>query len=174
MRIRLMIAGFVAAGSIAHAPAQARSTADRGATMLVSLSADRARPLTASSVSAGEILREIDDPQNGDRWLLVEDASHPGGPGLLLQAGEGVVETRPTVAAADAPVPIIHAGERIVVEEHTAIVDARLEAVAMNPAWAGSLLNVRLVVGGRVMWAGDAGESRGAGPRGSRIRPRHA
>lgn len=106
-----------------------------------------------SAHGAGEILREIDDPQNGDRWLLVEDARHPGGPGLLLRAGEAVVEMKPAAPAADAPLPIIHAGERIVVEEHTAIVDARLEAVAMNPAWMESVLNVRLVVGGRVMRA---------------------
>ena len=31
--------------------------------------------------SRGEIVREIDDPHTGDRWLLVRDASHPGGPG---------------------------------------------------------------------------------------------
>ena len=130
------------------------------AVMAVLASVVLLRPVCGqASVQAHEILREIDDPQNGDRWLLVEDARHPGGPGLLLRAGR-TVETKPLVHAADAPLPIIHAGERIVVEEHTAVVDARLEAVAMNPAWTGSLLNVRLVVGGRVMRARAAGPGR--------------
>lgn len=161
MRMGLVINGTVAlawVATIAQGQAPGHSTAGRSATMLVSSSADRARPLTGSAVSAGEILREIDDPGNGDRWLLVDDASHPGGPGLLLRAGEAVlepkfVEPKAGFPVAAAPLPIIHAGDRIIVERHTAIVDARLEAVAMNPAWAGSALNVRLTAGGQVLRA---------------------
>jgi hypothetical protein len=163
MRLGLVINGTVAlawAAAIAQGQAPGHSTAGRSAAMLVSSSADRARPSTGSAVSAGEILREIDDPENGDRWLLVEDASHPGGPGLLLRSGEVVVEPKLAAPGEAAALPIIHTGERIVVEEHTAIVDARLEAVAMNPAWADSLLNVRLVVGGRVMRARAAAPGR--------------
>ena len=46
------------------------------------------------------------------------------------------------------------------VEEHTPVVDARLEAVALNPAMAGSVFNVRLSVGGRTMRAVALGPGR--------------
>jgi hypothetical protein len=37
----------------------------------------------------GEVVREIDDPHTGQRWLLVRDGQQPGGPGRLLLAGAG-------------------------------------------------------------------------------------
>jgi flagella basal body P-ring formation protein FlgA len=51
------------------------------------------------------------------------------------------------------PVPVIGAGDRLILEEHSAVVDARLEAVALGPAAVGSALRVRLVIGGRVVRA---------------------
>jgi hypothetical protein len=51
------------------------------------------------------------------------------------------------------PAPILHSGDRLIVDEHTAVVDAQLEAVAMGPAAAGGSLNVRLAIGGRVVRA---------------------
>ena len=33
-----------------------------------------------------DIVREIDDPHTGDRWMLVRDPLHPGGPGSLYCA----------------------------------------------------------------------------------------
>ena len=39
----------------------------------------------------------------------------------------------------------------MVVEEHTAVVDARLEAVALGPAAIGSPFEVRLKIGGKVV-----------------------
>jgi len=32
----------------------------------------------------GEIVRELDDPHTGDRWLLVRNDQFPGGPGRLV------------------------------------------------------------------------------------------
>jgi len=104
-------------------------------------------------------VREIDDLHNGDRWLLIRDASHPGGPGLLRlvpaarigagQAGAGFQ----TQAA-------IHSGDRVIVEEHTRVADSRLEAVALSPATVGSPFNLRLKMGGRIVRAVALGPGR--------------
>ncbi len=105
----------------------------------------------------GEILREIDDPHNGNRWLLVTDPSHPGGPALLLLATRGA--TNPPAAALGVPprtassAPVIRPGDRVIVEESSTLVEARLEAVAMGPAPAGGAFNVRLLLGGAVIRA---------------------
>jgi flagella basal body P-ring formation protein FlgA len=37
------------------------------------------------------------------------------------------------------------------IEEHTAIADVQLEAVALSPAMVGAAFKVRLTVGGKVM-----------------------
>jgi hypothetical protein len=55
--------------------------------------------LPASARPDGEILREIDDPSSGQRWLLMRDDSHPGGPGLLLRAGGGQPAASPAQPA---------------------------------------------------------------------------
>jgi flagella basal body P-ring formation protein FlgA len=46
--------------------------------------------------------------------------------------------------------PVIRAGDRLVVEENTAVIEARLEAVALGPAALGSSFDVRLKLGGKV------------------------
>jgi hypothetical protein len=105
-----------------------------------------AEPLQSPSLA----LREIDDPHSGARWLLVKDAAHPGGPGHLMQVGRdahaGSGASRLPIAS-----PIIHAGDRILVEEHTDVADAVLEAVALGPAVERGVLEARLKVGGRVV-----------------------
>ena len=58
--------------------------------------------------------------------------------------------------------PVIHAGDRLTVEEHTAVADAALEARALNPAARGSALEVRLAIGGRVVRAVALGPGRAA------------
>lgn len=116
-------------------------------------------------VANGDIVREIDDPHNGDRWLLVEDRSHPGGPGRLLRVpardlrpreapvslarerANGVASTAATEST------IVHAGDRVVIEENTPLVEARLEAVAMGPALPGSSFRARLSIGGHIVQA---------------------
>ena len=105
------------------------------------------------------LLREIDDPNSGTRWLLVSDKSNPGGPGRLELAlpgrdqgafarqalGPGVAQSR--------PLAIIRPGDKLVVEEHSTTADAYLEGVAMGPAAPGSSFMVRLSIGGRVVRA---------------------
>jgi len=135
------------------------------------------------------VVRSVDDPHTGVRWLLVTDNRHPGGPGRMVPASEEsevadsqssiadlpenskaafVVGTSSTqtstkaLASAKPPVPsVIRIGDRLIVEEHTAIADVRLEAVALGSATVGAAFNVRLVIGGRVtqviaMGPGDA------------------
>jgi flagella basal body P-ring formation protein FlgA len=58
--------------------------------------------------------------------------------------------------------PVIRAGDRLTVEEHTAVVDAVLEARALAAAAMGAALDVRLTIGGRVVRAVALGPGRAA------------
>ncbi len=109
--------------------------------------------VSASAVPAVDIVREIDDPNSGDRWLLVHDSNHPAGPGILLEMSAVRVEPNQAGPAVSTAAPIIHGGDRVIVEEDTAVVETRLEAVAMGPAQAGSPFNLRLSIGGRIVRA---------------------
>jgi hypothetical protein len=112
---------------------------------------------------AGPILRQIDDPSTGRRWILFGNAAHPEGPGRLLLAGApGMVRDVPMAGPyqqgnwkvpASSPRPVIHAGDAVIVEEHTAIVDAHLEAVALSSAASGVEFRARLKIGGKVVRA---------------------
>jgi hypothetical protein len=134
--------------------APATSTGPR---FLISSSA----PVSASTIPDREIIREIDDPHNGDRWLLVRDDSHPGGPGrLLLVSADSIKRRQAASSGSAAQAPIIRAGDRVMVEENTSVAEARLEAVALSPAWPGSLFTVRLTIGGSVLRALAAGPGR--------------
>ena len=119
-------------------------------------------PGASSLVPAGEVVREIDDPSNGNHWLLVHNANHPAGPGLLLLVPAARIQARQAgpVLGAEPVLPVIRAGDRVIVEENTPVVYARLEAVAINPAMAGSPFNARLSIGGRVIRAVASGPGR--------------
>ncbi len=56
---------------------------------------------------------------------------------------------------------MIHAGDRIVIEERTAVADARFEAIALTSAPKGGRLRARISLGGRIILAQaiDAGEA---------------
>ena len=129
------------------ASAQAVGGTDQAPRILVSVSAPAPGP--------SQIVREIDDPHTGIRWLLMRDPRHPGGPGRLVRVESARNQTRRDKAGVE-PFqgelrPFIHAGERLIVEENTPVVEARLEAVALGPAVAGSPLDVRLKIGGKVV-----------------------
>jgi hypothetical protein len=117
---------------------------------------------------SSRLLREIEDPNSGMRWLLMRDKSNPGGPGRLElvppERDPGTLERR--VQAPSFPrtraVWIIRAGDRLVVEEHSATTDAYLDGIALGPAGTGSALNVRLSIGGRVVRAVAMGPGRAA------------
>jgi hypothetical protein len=138
---------------------QARDAASlRGAASLTSsgrAALDLNRP-DPPDLLPSDLLREIDDPGLGRRWLLYRDARHPEGPGRLVAAG-ALRLNRPNAASSPlpgstaVPIPVIRAGDRVVLEESTPIVEARLEAIALVPASKGSPLKVRLVLGGKVV-----------------------
>ncbi len=128
-------------------------------------------------------MREIDDPHTGDRWLLLRDRGHPGGPGrLVLAARPGIEPVSVRTAGGEQQAisatqgtpfhPVIHAGDQLIVEEHTAVVEARLEAVALGPAAQGAVFKARLKIGGKVVRAVavSAGPC-GALPRSEALQP---
>ncbi len=93
------------------------------------------------------ILREVKDPHTGETWLLLQNAVDPAGPGRMVRSGQGAAAgTRQ-----QAETPIIRSGDRLVVEERGAVVEAQLEATALEPAASGSALRARLKIGGRVI-----------------------
>jgi hypothetical protein len=109
----------------------------------------------------GMVIREIDDPHTGDHWLLMLDPSRPGAPGRMVLAAAGVDPNRQREPgdAASRPatdsqnIPVIHAGDRLVVEESTPLVKTRLVAVALGQAVSGASFNARLAIGGNVVRA---------------------
>jgi hypothetical protein len=124
-------------------------------------------PAAGHSQDRGQAIREIDDGATGDRWLLVRDATDPGGPGrmvLVASANEGsgggagsqtaqssAMKAANAAAARPAIHRVIHAGDALVVEEHSAVVDARLEATALASAVIGMEFAARLKIGGKVV-----------------------
>jgi len=117
-------------------------------------------PVSAQARQGAEVLREIDDPANGGRWLLERDEEHPGGPGLLVLVEQGGPTRTAIRRKAAEAVPVIRAGDRVLVEAHTAVMDAELEGVATMPAAVGSEFAVRLKMGGRVLHALAVGPGR--------------
>jgi hypothetical protein len=141
-------------------------------------------PNDAAVQAGGEVVREIDDPHTGARWLLMRDSSRPGGPGrMVMTAGRALggpptgavdatgAETGPSRKGTAPAPPVIQAGDRLIVEENTAVVEARLEAVALNRAAIGSGLQVRLALGGRVVRAVALAPGRAAILTDSEARP---
>jgi hypothetical protein len=115
------------------------------------------------------VVRAIEDGATGNRWLLVKDPSDRGGPGkmiLVANLGEVARDDDSKCGAGNEPaekcrrsvakpemIVAIHAGEALVVEEHSPVVDARLQATALESAVVGSRFEARLKIGGKVVRA---------------------
>jgi hypothetical protein len=122
------------------------------------------------NLPTGSVLREIDDPSTGARWLLVRDPAHPEGPGRMVlsalsSVGEGSAAAdstreRMSIASGQARHFVIRAGDALLVEEHSAAVDAQLEAVALGPAVLGAEFRARLRIGGKVVRVSALGPGR--------------
>jgi hypothetical protein len=123
-------------------------------------------PALGHGQAPGRVMREIIDGATGDRWLLVRDAAHSGGPGRMVRVARGDEDSRresknepaqpgtqSAAHAAPGPVtaPAIRAGDAVMVEEHSPVVDARLEATALGSAEAGAELEARLKMGGKTV-----------------------
>jgi hypothetical protein len=120
----------------------------------------------ARAQAAVPALREIVDAHTGERWILTRDPSHPGGPGRLTPALSSTPAAVPGPIASRStptpPRPIVHGGDRLIVEENTRVAEARLEAVALGSAAPGALFEARLKIGGKVVRAVALGPGRAA------------
>jgi hypothetical protein len=118
------------------------------------------------------LVRVIEDPNLGDRWLLCRNPDHPGGPGRLqlvaanhassarsIQGGASEAQVK---AFQDAARSAIRAGDRVIVEENSAVAEARLGAVALESATIGSSFHARMEIGGRVLRVVAMGNGRAA------------
>lgn len=69
----------------------------------------------------------------------------------------GSLASSPSELASVAPAPnltpVIRAGDRIIIEQHSAILDSTLAAIALGPARLGAQFDARLVVGGKHLHA---------------------
>ena len=155
MAVLAIAAGLPASSQSAAGDASRASDLGIGAT-------DRGR----SAGPPEKVVREINDPHTGDEWILMRNPFRPEGPGrLVLVKGAGIRQASAGTgdeAHPDAPSqnrgpnpiaiqPVIHSGDVLVVEEHTAVVEARLEAVAVGPAARGAAFEARLKIGGKVV-----------------------
>ena len=99
------------------------------------------------------ILREIKDPYSPARWVIIRNVLNPAGPALIA-AEDDHAQTGPSSKTGKrTPSAVIHAGNHIVVEEHTTAAESYLEAIALGAAEVGAALNVRLKIGGKVVRA---------------------
>jgi hypothetical protein len=86
----------------------------------------------------------------GLTWLVEKNPDNPSRPGRAVPVRSEI----PSIDPAAKPSPlVIRAGDRVVVEEHSAAVEGRLEAVALSSAAVGSFLDVRLKIGSEVVRA---------------------
>jgi len=102
---------------------------------------------------------DIVDPCLGFRWRLIVDPSYPSRPGRLVRLDQNNrddrsrglsahdLSLRETAAATSVLPLVIRAGARVVVDQETGAVRARLNAVALESAALGHRLRVRLVLG---------------------------
>jgi hypothetical protein len=132
------------------------------------------------SASASHV-REIFDRSSGNRWILQRDETGSAGPGRMVlmtpprsPMHSGSCRHAPSHKGPErdsiTPIPIIHAGERLILEEHTAKIESRLEAVALGQAATGAVLAVRLKVGGKTVKAVAQSPGRAVILRGSESR----
>jgi hypothetical protein len=107
-------------------------------------------------VVQGQVHRELIDPCLGLHWQRVINPVHPEWPERLIPMGEVLVDpirSQRVAATGDARVPdarpafVIHVGEHIAVEQQTAVMYAKLQAVALESGTVGQRLRVRLNVG---------------------------
>jgi hypothetical protein len=130
--------------------------------MVVSVLPEPARVL---ALAHSRLIREIDDPNLGDRWQLSRDLEHPGGPGRLVRVasiGNGTGSSSMTSPALGprADRLAIHAGERLIVESRSPVAEVRLRAVALESAELGRTFKVRLEIGGKLVRAAALGAGR--------------
>lgn len=119
-----------------------------------------AQQATDASHNGSQVLRVIQDPGAHAVWLLRADPLHPAGPGMLVECkasdGSREAHSRQSAAGRSAQLPLggplIRAGAHLLIEQHSAHLDSWLNAVALEPAYAGMSFHLRLA-GGQVLRA---------------------
>ena len=107
-------------------------------------------------------IRVVEDRGTGQRWLLLEDLEHPSAPARfyswsrefscahLFAEGSQLHSAENT---RNVSLPVIHAGDALLLSEHTRIADAELEGTALTTAAPGETLTVSLKFGRRTLKA---------------------
>ncbi|MDR3723813.1 MAG: hypothetical protein P4K83_04915 [Terracidiphilus sp.] len=134
-------------------------TLTHGPVATVAGATDRA---SSPAVVHEETVREIVDPFNGDRWLLLRDSATSGRPGRLVRVPRGsgmdsVLNVRHPDRGGSGTVPayrpVIHSGDALIVEQSSPVLEARFAAVALETALAGARFRARLQATGAVVRA---------------------
>src|ERR1700743_2877202 len=108
----------------------------------------------------GRVVSERTDPATGARWVLMQDAEPSAAPGRWVLAEAGDEKAAGASREATRQKLVIHAGDRIVVEERTAVMRARVEGTALESAGDGGALQTaedagelraRLTIGGQLL-----------------------
>lgn len=103
------------------------------------------------------VIRSFEDAGTHQSWTVVQDKKQPAAPARLVgaailpTAGRASAEESGEESLQMASRLIIHSGDSLIVDEHTAIVDARLQATALGAAAQGERLRVRLKIGDRIV-----------------------
>jgi hypothetical protein len=113
------------------------------------------------------LIRFVDDPSTKQHWLLLKDLSRPANPALFveesLEAGAETRSTSATPSRSSVPthsIAVIHAGDSILLSEHTRIIDAEFEATALHAAAMDEVVDVRMKFGNRTLKAVATGPRR--------------
>lgn len=120
------------------------------------------RDLGTANETRYRAVRIIDDRATGHSWLLVKQLDRPGTPAVLLQIADDQSCSKIFPAESEGRFPIAHQflprlvirpGDSVILSEDSLVADARLEAIAIEPAVAGQSLTVRLKLGGHLLRA---------------------
>lgn len=123
---------------------------------------NRLQDLESSADADYRATRVILDAGTHQRWLLERNVSRPAFPARLIPvSGElscarfGFEESghRSTSNPKRPLLPVIRAGDSLILVEHTRVSDARFEGIALSTGAAGEAIQVRLKIGGRTLIA---------------------
>lgn len=117
-------------------------------------------PKTISSTTCRDV-HVLEDPFTHLRWIRLLDSVHPTGParliplpsttGIEIQDAGCTMSGATFAATREQRLPVIRAGEHIIIEQQTSFARLRLEATALAPALPGAFVRVQLKTDGQVL-----------------------
>ena len=132
-------------------------------------SADNTLPTIRNRQAAWRVLRSFDDPGTAQQWFLLRDPSQPARPAKLIVVVHHRSDRTDRVSGrrshsvtegSGSDLPLVRAGDKIVLSEHSPGVESRFEATALSTASLGHVVSVRVDVWGRVLQAVVTGDAR--------------